>query len=63
MNVEIGAEAALFPEKKYINGIAVTVLTGVGAGGGGWQGAKSFDHEKKSLALYKPCTLLPDLQV
>jgi hypothetical protein len=25
MNVEIGAEAALFPEKEYINGIAVTV--------------------------------------
>jgi len=25
MNVEIGAEAALFPEKKYINGIAVAV--------------------------------------
>ncbi len=22
MNVEIGAEAALFPEKEYINGIA-----------------------------------------
>jgi hypothetical protein len=27
MNVEIGAEAALFPEKEYINGIAVTVHT------------------------------------
>jgi hypothetical protein len=27
MNVEIGAEAPLFPEKKYINGIAVAVLT------------------------------------
>jgi hypothetical protein len=25
MNVEIGAEAALFPEKEYINGIAVPV--------------------------------------
>jgi hypothetical protein len=25
MNVEIGAEAALFPEKEYINGIAVEV--------------------------------------
>jgi hypothetical protein len=23
MNVEIGAKAALFPEKEYINGIAV----------------------------------------
>ncbi len=27
MNVEIGAEAALFPEKEYINGIAVAVLS------------------------------------
>jgi hypothetical protein len=26
MNVEIGAEAAQFPEKEYINGIAVAVL-------------------------------------
>jgi hypothetical protein len=26
MKVEIGAEAALFPEKEYINGIAVPVL-------------------------------------
>jgi hypothetical protein len=25
MNVEIGAEAALFPEKEYISGIAVAV--------------------------------------
>jgi hypothetical protein len=25
MNVEIGAEAAQFPEKDYINGIALTV--------------------------------------
>jgi hypothetical protein len=25
MNVEIGAEAALFPEKDYINGMAVAV--------------------------------------
>ncbi len=25
MNVEIGAQAALFPEKEYINGIAVAV--------------------------------------
>ncbi len=30
MNVEIGAEAAQFPEKEYINGIAVAV------GGGGF---------------------------
>jgi hypothetical protein len=26
MNVEIGAEATLFPEKEYINGIAVAVV-------------------------------------
>jgi hypothetical protein len=25
MNVEIGAKAALFPEKEYINGIAIAV--------------------------------------
>ncbi len=28
MNVDIGAEAALFPEKEYINGIAVAVYEG-----------------------------------
>jgi hypothetical protein len=28
MNVEIGAEAALFPEKEYIYGIFVAVLKG-----------------------------------
>ncbi len=27
MKVEIGAEAALFPEKEYINGIAVAVYS------------------------------------
>jgi hypothetical protein len=27
MNVEIGAEAALFPEKEYIKGIFVAVYT------------------------------------
>ncbi len=27
MNVEIGAEAAQFPQKEYINGIAVAVHT------------------------------------
>jgi hypothetical protein len=33
MNVEIGAEAALFPEKEYIHGIFVAVqLTGEGKG-------------------------------
>jgi hypothetical protein len=28
MNVEIGAEAALFPEKEFINGIAIAVCEG-----------------------------------
>jgi hypothetical protein len=32
MNVEIGAEAALFPEKEYINGIAVAVKVGNATG-------------------------------
>jgi hypothetical protein len=27
MNVEIGAEAVQFPEKEYINGIAIAVCT------------------------------------
>jgi hypothetical protein len=29
MNVEIGAEAAQFPEKEHINGIAVAVQAGM----------------------------------
>jgi hypothetical protein len=29
VNVEIGAEAALFPEKEYINEIAVAVWSGL----------------------------------
>ncbi len=33
MNVEIGAEAALFPEKEYINGIAVAVRAERGSRG------------------------------
>jgi hypothetical protein len=32
MNVEIGAEAAQFPEKEYINGIAVAVQRPFGLG-------------------------------
>jgi hypothetical protein len=46
MNVGIGSEAALFPEKEYINGIAVAVWgggrrergegRGRGRGKGGW---------------------------
>jgi hypothetical protein len=33
MNVEIGADAALFPEKEYINGIAVAVQETVSSTG------------------------------
>jgi hypothetical protein len=43
MNVEIGAEAELFPEKEYINGIAVAVRV-----------IPSVAGEMCSLA-YKPC--------
>jgi hypothetical protein len=32
MNVEIGAEAAQFPEQEYINGIAVAVCPFVKSG-------------------------------
>jgi hypothetical protein len=32
MNVEIGAEAALFPEKECINGIAVAVYDNTSIG-------------------------------
>ncbi len=34
MNVEIGAEAAQFPEKEYINGIAFAVHDGTYSLGG-----------------------------
>jgi hypothetical protein len=40
MNVEIGAEAALFSEKEYINGIAVAVYNKI------WQIQKHFDADK-----------------
>jgi hypothetical protein len=32
LNVEIGAEAALFPEKEYINGMFITVWAGSRSG-------------------------------
>jgi hypothetical protein len=40
MNVEIGAEAALFPEKEYIKGIAVAVRNGRKKGGRKGDGRK-----------------------
>jgi hypothetical protein len=36
MNVEIRAEAALFPEKEYIDGIAVAVPSGQIGSTGEW---------------------------
>jgi hypothetical protein len=47
MNVEIGAEAALFPEKEYINGIAVAVYrrSSLLLGEGREEEAKSYDRE------------------
>jgi hypothetical protein len=37
MNVEIGAEAPLFPEKEYIKGIAVAVCMYREMGGVSWE--------------------------
>jgi hypothetical protein len=61
VNVEIGAEAAQFPEKEYINGIAVAVFAGknlkfqrfvsdIPAGGDG----------KNDNLFYSVCTVLLD---
>ncbi len=44
MNVEIGAEAALFPEKEYINGIAVAVNSS-------WKFHKLADGIRKRQAV------------
>jgi hypothetical protein len=41
MNLEIGAEAAQFPEKENINGIAVAVY---GAGRNDFDGEKSISR-------------------
>jgi hypothetical protein len=43
MNVEIGSEAALFPEKGYINGIAVAVY-----------GAQIWSLKRLIRPLFKP---------
>ncbi len=48
MNVEIGAEAAQFPEKEYINGIAVAV-----------QGSLVPLHSKFSRTLHFSDVLSP----
>jgi hypothetical protein len=43
MNVEMGAEAAQFPEKEYVNGIAVAV-----------QGAYSEQDSIQLFFVHKP---------
>ncbi len=48
MNVEIGAEAALFPEKEYIKGIFIAVYS--------WKALSSSN--KLLLRLHPPISLL-----
>jgi hypothetical protein len=56
MTVEIGAEAALFPEKEYINGIFVAEWAtetlekggGGGGGGGGSDSCECYDRPRHS---------------
>jgi hypothetical protein len=43
MNVEIGAEAVQFPEKEYINGIAVAVQDSAGHCFHPWRSSESCD--------------------
>jgi hypothetical protein len=43
MNVEIGAEAAQFPEKEYINGTAVAVQMRLGWNCYGWIGRGEYE--------------------
>ncbi len=55
MNVEIGAEAALFPEKEYINGIAVAVWLRAHEKDSGWlraqeKGTRWLRAQKKVLS-------------
>jgi hypothetical protein len=53
MNVEIGAEAALFPEKKYVNGIAVAVQYMYLKHKPICYSAKLFNYNKSSLFCLK----------
>jgi hypothetical protein len=50
MNVEIGAEAAQFPEKEYINGIAVAVQVG-----GGYRHGAVLDTSLLLFYFLKEC--------
>jgi hypothetical protein len=59
MNVEIGAEAALFLEKEYIKGIFCSALTTTIKGGKTtieWTPEldSAFQHSKKVLAMALP---------
>jgi hypothetical protein len=47
MNVDIGAEAALFPEKEYINANAVAVCTNI------------FTIYEESLVIYMALNPIP----
>ena len=47
MKVEIGAEAALFPEKEYINGIAVAVQRDA------WRVREAAQHGVLKLMRYQ----------
>ncbi len=61
MKVEIGAEVALFPEKEYINGIAVAVCVRMGRWVSGPQwvpGGEMKTDEGRSPALLVPSVLL-----
>ena len=52
MNVEIGAEAALFPEKEYISGIFVAVCSDLQV--------LVFDgpYQKRPFCLYWSCVVI-----
>jgi hypothetical protein len=49
MNVEIWAEAALFPEKEYINGIFLVVWDGVMLHMTGYENLNSNAHMPGSI--------------
>jgi hypothetical protein len=67
MNVEIGAEAAQFSEKEYINGIAVAVwlVAGRNTHGGGSLSYRAncgtvhtvLYFKGLSILMYRPCQL------
>jgi hypothetical protein len=54
MNVEIGTEAAQFPEKEYINGIAVAVYNSTTAK----KGNPAFNPRSVKMSLTQNCLRL-----